>query len=224
VLFLSDPGAKRQMTLADESKRLKVLVVSESAELRARIHKIVQGEPKLKLIFGIARDDSVPDVEVLDLETNGDEPVPADAEMEGPSTAKLILTDELSGERMQELLASGSVGVLHREAEAHEILAAIESIAAGLIVVSPRLIRVGRSYIKSLQHKFPDSNGEPLTPRETEVLKMLAEGLTNREIASGLRISENTVKYHLSAIFGKFGAASRTEAVMVGIHKGIIML
>jgi DNA-binding NarL/FixJ family response regulator len=65
---------------------------------------------------------------------------------------------------------------------------------------------------------------ETLTPREIEVLAMLAEGLGNKEIARQLAISDNTVKFHLSAIFGKLGATSRTEAVMLGMRHGFIMV
>ncbi len=65
---------------------------------------------------------------------------------------------------------------------------------------------------------------ERLTPREVEVLGMLAEGLGNKEIASCLMISEHTVKFHVSSIFAKLGASSRTEAVTQGIRRGLIML
>ena len=65
---------------------------------------------------------------------------------------------------------------------------------------------------------------ETLTLREIEVLAMLAEGLGNKEIARQLDISDNTVKFHLSAIFGKLGATNRTEAVMLGMRHGFIMV
>ena len=65
---------------------------------------------------------------------------------------------------------------------------------------------------------------EPLTPREHEVLGLVADGLRNREIAARLGITEHTVKFHLSAVFGKLGAASRTEAVRRGFQLGLIHL
>src|SRR5438128_1516404 len=65
---------------------------------------------------------------------------------------------------------------------------------------------------------------EALTPREIEVLRLLAAGLGNKEIASRLAISEHTVKFHVSSIMGKLGAASRTEAVTLGIRHGLIMI
>ena len=68
----------------------------------------------------------------------------------------------------------------------------------------------------------PPSLIEPLTPREQEVLVLLADGLRNREIATRLGISEHTVKFHLAAIFGKLGASSRTEVVRKALRLGLI--
>jgi DNA-binding NarL/FixJ family response regulator len=65
---------------------------------------------------------------------------------------------------------------------------------------------------------------EPLTPRENEVLQMLASGLGNKEIAAKMEISEHTVKFHVASILGKLGAASRTEAVSLGIRRGLVLL
>jgi len=70
----------------------------------------------------------------------------------------------------------------------------------------------------------PDPSDQTLTPREIEVLRMVAEGLGNKEIASRLGISDHTVKFHISSIFAKLGASSRTEAVTVGIRQGLIMV
>ena len=69
-----------------------------------------------------------------------------------------------------------------------------------------------------------DPSGQILTPREIEVLRMIAEGLGNKEIASRLRISDHTVKFHISSIFAKLGVSSRTEAVIVGIRQGLVMV
>jgi NarL family two-component system response regulator YdfI len=70
----------------------------------------------------------------------------------------------------------------------------------------------------------PDQLVEPLTPREIEILQMLASGLANKEIAARLSISEHTVKFHVASILGKLGAGSRTEAVTLGIRHGLVLL
>ena len=76
---------------------------------------------------------------------------------------------------------------------------------------------------------WPDGDGddaidEPLTPREIQVLELLAEGLPNKAIAGRLQISDQTVKFHVSSICGKLGAANRTDAVRRGVHRGLITL
>jgi len=65
---------------------------------------------------------------------------------------------------------------------------------------------------------------EPLTPREIEILRAIADGLGNKEIATRFGISENTVKFHVGSVMGKLGASSRTEAVMLGIRYGIVFI
>ena len=75
-----------------------------------------------------------------------------------------------------------------------------------------------------LQRGVAEPGTEPLTPREVEVLRMLAEGDANKAIAWKLGISEHTVKFHVSSIMSKLGAASRTEAVATGIRQGLVML
>jgi DNA-binding NarL/FixJ family response regulator len=65
---------------------------------------------------------------------------------------------------------------------------------------------------------------EPLTSREREVLQLLARGLGNKEIAAGLKISEHTVKFHVASILGKLGASTRTEAVTVGLRRGLVLI
>jgi DNA-binding CsgD family transcriptional regulator len=80
------------------------------------------------------------------------------------------------------------------------------------------------SRIRPGQQSELDPSGQILTPREIEVLRMIAEGLGNKEIASKLSISDHTVKFHISSIFAKLGASNRAEAVTLGIRHGLIMV
>ena len=97
-------------------------------------------------------------------------------------------------------------------------MAAIEAAAAGFVVLQPSDLD------GLLVNPQPASLAEPLTPREVEVLGMLAEGQSNKAIAHRLGISEHTVKFHVTSIMGKLDAGSRTEAVTRGIRQGLIML
>ena len=124
-------------------------------------------------------------------------------------------------------LPAGVRAVLPRNITSTEIAAAIEAVAAGLYVFHP-------SDIDSIPALRPPSSetvpelGEPivehLTPREIEVLQLLSAGLGNKEIAARLNISEHTAKFHVASIMGKLGAATRTEAVTLGIRHGLVMI
>lgn len=117
-------------------------------------------------------------------------------------------------------------GVLPSEATPEELAAAIHALDEGLIAGSPELLR------RLLVQPVLDSAAEPLTSdlvealseRETQVLDLLAQGLANKQIALELNISAHTVKFHISSIYGKLGAASRTEAVRLGLQNGLISL
>jgi DNA-binding NarL/FixJ family response regulator len=113
-----------------------------------------------------------------------------------------------------ELLRAGAHGVLPMEASAEQIGVALTAAAAGLGVFSP----------EHLDSPSAARTAPILTGREREVLRMIAEGLANKEIAWRLGISDHTVKFHVSALLGKLGAGSRAEAISAGIRQGVIML
>lgn len=109
------------------------------------------------------------------------------------------------------------------EAEAAELQAAVVAASEGLAVLSPdllgRLLGAPRPTALDLE-----PIEEPLTAREREVLELVSQGLSNKLIAQRLRLSEHTVKYHVSSIYSKLGAASRTEAVSIGVRRGLISI
>jgi NarL family two-component system response regulator YdfI len=123
---------------------------------------------------------------------------------------------------VQQLLGLGVRAVLPSRTSAARLVAAVKAVAAGLIVVDERTTGVGA--LGEYEERRERETVDALTPREVEVLQLLAEGLPNKEIAKALVISEHTVKFHLAAIFGKLGATSRTEAVAIGIRRGLVMV
>jgi DNA-binding NarL/FixJ family response regulator len=118
------------------------------------------------------------------------------------------------------LLRLGVRAILPPDASSVEIVAAVSAAAAGLATIDPSDLEtlVGEPVVPTL--------AEPaaLTPREIEVLRMLAEGVANKNIAWQLKISEHTVKFHVAQILAKLNAGTRTEAVTIGIRKGLIMV
>ncbi|MDI3340285.1 MAG: response regulator transcription factor [Sphaerobacter sp.] len=131
----------------------------------------------------------------------------------------LLLVD--APEVAPEALRSGITGLLLRDAEPEEIVAALRAAALGLTVLDRRaaeLVTTGPA-----PRPAPGA-GEPLTPREREILQLIAHGLPNKSIAAELGISEHTVKFHVGSILGKLGAASRAEALARAARAGLIVL
>ncbi len=105
-----------------------------------------------------------------------------------------------------------------------EVVAAVGAAAAGLIVCHPDLIHSGATAGERPTRVPGIVRREQLSPRESEILNLLAAGLGNKEIAWQLEISEHTVKYHLASIFDKLHVSTRAEAVATGIRRGLIAL
>jgi DNA-binding NarL/FixJ family response regulator len=140
-----------------------------------------------------------------------------------PTRAALVCLgqpSELSG--LLGGLAPAGLALLPRSASSAELGAAVQAAARGLVVLDPaaaaELIQWPRSGRSS------DPIGQPLTPRELEVLQLVALGLPNKTIAARLAISEHTAKFHVAQVLGKLGASSRTEAVSLGAQRGLVRL
>jgi two-component system nitrate/nitrite response regulator NarL len=123
-------------------------------------------------------------------------------------------------EQTRAVRAAGAKGLLRRDAAAEVLAAALEAAAQGLLVLDPDLA----ARAAPLPGQAPSALPQELTPRESEVLQLLAAGLTNRAIAMELGISEHTVKFHVNAILGKLGVQSRTEAVAQAFRDGLLLL
>jgi DNA-binding NarL/FixJ family response regulator len=132
----------------------------------------------------------------------------------------LLTGDELAARDLAEA-GFASWGVVSPAAGAAELQAAIAAVAAGLVVMPPAVAQ-SRAALPG-----PDERGpfeEHLTDREREVLELAGQGFGNREIARQLGISDHTVKFHLSTIYGKLGVSGRTEAIRLGLRRGLISL
>jgi DNA-binding NarL/FixJ family response regulator len=180
--------------------------ISAPAEaLKAGLEAVVAGAP------GLALTELRPDVVLASLPF---EELGAHAN----HTAPLVLLGDQ--EWSPELFRLGTRALLPPDASATEIVAAVEAAAAGLAVVEP-------AALESLLRESPAQpvvDPGPLTARELEVLRMLADGAANKAIAWQLKISEHTVKFHVAQILAKLNAGTRTEAVTLGIRKGMILV
>lgn len=141
-----------------------------------------------------------------------------------PSIPVLLMTEEPLATHLLDFLNNRTWGVLPIEAAQDELLAGVSALSAGLWVGAPQMMT--KLFVKATGSLSTEGEegAEPLTPRETEILQYVAQGLTNKQIARNLSISEHTVKFHISSIYSKLGASNRTEAVRTGVRQGIILL
>ena len=176
--------------------------IAASAITRAGIESLLRSTSEIEVVAGGA------DVVIAE-----DEPPPALADS---AAAVIVLSDD--PQWTAEALRSGVRAVLPRELSAAEMLAAVEAAAAGLVVMHPRELEA------LLPVAHPARKVEPLSPREIVVLAMMAEGISNKEIAARMRISEHTVKFHVASVMGKLHAGTRAEAVVTAARRGLLML
>lgn len=185
---------------------IRVAVVAPYASVRAGLRAMVERAAGLEAVGeAIEGVPFAPDVLLLDLipEVEPPEGVALVALVEGPEEVR-----RLAGR-------AAPWAALPKDAEGEEIVAAIRAVAAGLLALDPTLWPATVAFA-------PTAKGEPLTPREREVLQLMADGLPNKTIAARLGVSPHTVKFHAASLFAKLGAASRTEAVTLGLRGGHI--
>jgi NarL family two-component system response regulator YdfI len=137
-------------------------------------------------------------------------------------TPVILLLRVASADVVSQALRLGVRGILPPSPEPQQLAAALEAVVRELVVLNSETGSPVRS--AASRAAPPDELTEPLTPREREVLRLLASGLGNKEIAAKLKISEHTAKFHVASILGKLGAASRAEAVSIGMRNGLILL
>ncbi|MFL5732976.1 MAG: response regulator [Chloroflexia bacterium] len=159
-----------------------------------------------------------PDVVLMDIKMPRMDGIAATAVIrrELPDTEVIALTSVLEDASVVGAIRAGAIGYILKDAEADELVRAIKAAAAGQVQLSPqaaaRLVREVRA---------PEGN-EPLSQRELDVLKLLGEGNSNKEIAQSLSLSEKTVKTHVSNVLGKLNVPSRTQAALYAVRIGLV--
>ena len=200
VLLVSDRGPALAARL-DTEKRLDIFVARTGLSPAEQV------------------DDVEPDVILLDL---GSERVGdwfRHVMTSRPPTGIVVLADDVPAALGGGWIRVGGRALLPRRASQTEVVAAIEGVASGLIVV-----HAGISSLVGSPGRRPAPASRMLTPREIEVLAMMAEGLGNKAIAARLGISLHTVKFHIASLFAKLNVESRTEAVTEGVRRGLVLI
>jgi DNA-binding NarL/FixJ family response regulator len=167
----------------------------------------------------------LPDVVLMDLRMPHMEGAQATREIVGslPHTRVLVLTTYADDKSLFPALQAGARGYLTKDASAEEIEQAIRAVAAGRTHLDPVVQQRLLEAVQSPTSTAPESDQQPdeLTAREAEVLKLIASGLSNAEIAESLVVSNATVKTHINRIFAKIGARDRAQAVRYAYERGI---
>ncbi len=206
---------------------IRVLVVSPFPTVRAGLRALLAESPGIEILGEAVGAADLrgpwprrPDVVLVDGAAGPD--VVTALEAEAPERGIVLLGAEPA--RRSAPWRPIPRGYLAHDASAAEIEAALRAVASGLAVIEPALIRS----LFPAELPTTGSSGapleEPLTPREIEVLQLLAAGLPNKSIAVRLNISEHTAKFHVSSVLSKLGAASRTEAVTTAARQGLLLL
>ncbi|MFP5252894.1 MAG: response regulator [Actinomycetes bacterium] len=214
---------------------VRVLIADDQGMVRAGFRSLLESEPGIEVVGEAADGEAAiarareldPDVTLMDIRMPVLDGLAATRALvaEGARTRVLVLTTFDLDEYVFEALQAGASGFLLKDGLAEEMAAAVRTVAAGESLLAPRVTRrVIEAFVGQGPHVPPgrDERLAALTPREVEVLGLLARGLTNSEISRRLFITEATTKTHVSNILTKLHIADRVQAVIVGYETGLV--
>jgi NarL family two-component system response regulator LiaR len=211
------------------AENIRVLIVDDHDIVREGQRALINTEPGMEVI-GEAKngieaielaDTLQPDVILMDLLMPKMDGIEASEEIKkgNPEARILVLTSFAEDERVFAAIKAGAQGYLMKDSSPQTILKAIHEVHSGEASMSPR---IAQKLIHELQRKSDSPpTEEPLTAREMEVLKLIARGLSNQEIAEELMISEPTARTHVTNILGKLHLANRTQAALYALREGL---
>jgi len=212
-----------------EDAKIRVLVADDHPMLREGLVAVLGTQPDFEVVGEAADGAEVvrlakrlgPDVILLDLEMPNVDGVAALERLKesGAKARAVVFTAYDTDERILGALRAGARGYLLKGASRQEIFEAIRVAHSGGSLLGPAATA---RLLRHVQRDEKDSDA--LTPRELEVLRLVAEGLSNREMAARLFVTERTIKFHVSSLLNKLDAENRTDAVRIAVRRGLIQL
>jgi DNA-binding NarL/FixJ family response regulator len=219
-------------TTPSPGARIRVAVVDDHPVVREGLVLILQTQPDFEIVGegesgpdALALVDRVaPDVLMLDLELPGLDGVAVLRRLRerGATTRVIAFTVFDTDDRIIGAVEAGAAGYLLKGAPSAELFEAIRIVHAGGSLLQPLVASTVMRHVA--QQGRPTTQGVSLTERERDVIQRLARGMSNKEIAAALGVSERTVKFHVASLFTKLGASNRTEAVTRAVHAGLVSL
>jgi len=211
------------------TENIRVLIVDDHAIVREGQRALIDTEPGM-VVVGEAKDGAeaielagtlLPDVILMDLHMPRKDGFEAIGEIktENPEARILVLTSFTEDERVFAAIKAGAQGYLLKDSSPDEILAAIRQVHQGETSMHPSIAEKLMREIQRSSNLKPTV--DPLTEREVEILKLLAQGMPNQEIAEQLVISERTVRTHVTNILSKLHLANRTQAALYALREGL---
>ncbi len=207
---------------------IRILIVDDHGVVRQGLRMFLALDPELEVIGEAVNGAEAvnltrqlkPDVVLMDLLMPVMDGITAIAAIrsEMPDTEVLALTSVLEDASVIGAVRAGAIGYLLKDTESEELRRAIKAAAAGQVQLSPQ------AAVRLMREVRAPESPEALTERETEVLRLLAQGQSNKEIGHTLHIGEKTVKTHVSNILGKLGVPSRTQAALYAVRIGLVSL
>ena len=216
------------------SEIIRILIVDDQALFREGLRTLLSVQPEYEVVAEAGNGEEAiqlvveyePDIVLMDLRMPVMDGVVATRKLHDdfPAIKVIVLTTFDDDENVFEGLRAGAVGYLLKDVSSHKLFEAINAAAKGEYFLLPSITAKIVSELKrvSLPISIPQEIIDPLSGRELEILRLVSEGLSNKEIAEKLVIAEGTVKNHLSSILAKLSARDRMQAVLIARKIGLI--
>ena len=205
---------------------IRILIADDHSMVRQGLRMFLELDPELEVVGEASNGDEAvrmarqlrPDVVVMDLVMPGMDGIAATKVIRDdlPETEVLALTSVLEDALVVEAVRAGAIGYLLKDLQGDELCRAIKAAAAGQVQLAPQAAS------RLVQEIRTPERPETLTERENEVLRLLSQGQSNKEIAHHLALGEKTIKTHVSHILVKLGVQSRTQAALAGVRLGLV--